>query len=190
MYLMWNIEPPAGVLEQTPCAPEAALCSLIIGAAYANLGRWDEHEKMVRSLRAAATAETDSTAARSIMETAEIVRAIGLHRHGDLDGARTILLRYATQTAFLANQVRYELALVEADAKHPAEALRNFNSIKNSLWRSAGLLGSAMMHEQLAQPAEARADYERFLTLTSKGVQTLPAIARARLAYARLQSKD
>jgi tetratricopeptide (TPR) repeat protein len=190
MYLMWNIQPPAGELKHSACQPTNAICSLILGAAFASMGQWDDHEKMMRSLRSASAAEKDSIRAKQIMETAEIVRAMGLHRRGDLDGARTILQRHATETSFAANQIRYELALVEADAKHPAEALRNFASLRNTLWRSSSLLGSAMMHEELGQLAEARADYARFLTLTSNGVQTLPAIARARTAYARLQARD
>jgi tetratricopeptide (TPR) repeat protein len=190
MYLMWNIRPPADVLEQAACPPANGVCWTLIGAAYASMGRWADHERLIRSLRAAAAAEKDSTAARKIAETADIVRAVGLYRRGDLDAARMIFLRYATENNLRAMQVRYELAMLEADAKHPAEALRNFNSLQNSLWRSAALLGSAMMHEQLGQPADARADYARFLTLTSKGVPTLPAIAGARAAYTRLQSKN
>jgi tetratricopeptide (TPR) repeat protein len=190
MYMMWNVQPPADVLEDAGCAPAAGICYTMVGAAYAGMGRWADHANLMRSVRAASAAEKDSTAARKMVETSEILRAIGMYRHGDLDGARSIFTRYASENTARGNHVRYELAMLEADANHPAEALRNFNSIRNSFWRSAGLLGSAMMHERLAQPAEARADYAHFLTLTAKGDQSLPAIAGARAAYARLQSKD
>ena len=190
MYLMWTVQPPPGALENAACPPASGICFTQIGAAYAQMGRWAEHADLIRSLRAASAADKDSTAARKIMETSEIVRAIGMQRRGDLDGARTILLRYATETNIRATQVRYQLAVLEADAKHPAEALRHFNSIRNTLWRTAALLGSAMMHEQLRQRAEARADYAHFLTLTSRGDQSFPAIASARAAYARLAAKN
>jgi tetratricopeptide (TPR) repeat protein len=188
-YLVWNQEPPANVLEIAACPPAQAICWTLVGAGDAALGRWADQAKLISSLRTLAAAEKDTTAARKMLETAELMRGIGLSRRGDLNGARPILQRFAPEANMRGAHARYELAILESQAKHPDEALRNFNSIKNTLWRAPALLGSAMMHEQLRQLDEARADYRRFLTVTAKGDQSIAAIVSARAAYARLGGK-
>jgi tetratricopeptide (TPR) repeat protein len=188
IYDMWDVMPTAEQLQASACPATSTLCTIFLGRALAKAGRWPEHQRLVALVRTAAETSKDTAQARLGNRNAEIIRAIGLREHGDLEGARAILTKYAVERG-AGDHARYELALIDAQTKHYADALRNFSSVRTTFQRPAALYGMAAMYEQLGQPKEARDYYMRFLAYASKG-DALPRIASARAAVARLQPKD
>ena len=182
---LWNVQPPAGVLAADVCAPTAITCAMLVGTAFATLGRWPEHQQVITRLREAAQAAADTAAARPLENSAEILRGIGLHRRGDVSGARTLLTRFTGEPGTRGESARLELAWLEAGAKRPADALRHFLSVQNGFVRPMAFYGAATMHEQLGEPDKARVYWTRFATLTEQGDARLSRIAEARQALAR-----
>jgi tetratricopeptide (TPR) repeat protein/TolB-like protein len=186
VYNLWNVEPPSGSLDPAACLPANIGCGVIVGAALAALGKWQEHQRIVTMLAEAGAAATDTTQKRTLASAADVLRGIALHRRGDIAGAREMLTRYSTSIGNTGEMTRHELAWLEAGAKRPAEAIRHFQTLLHGgFMRPAALYGIATMHEQLGQADSARAYYARLVKLTEKG-EPLPRIVEARNALARL----
>ena len=182
---LWNVQPPAGVLAADMCAPNSIVCSMIVGQAFADLGRWPEHQQVIARLTGAAKAETDTMKAGALTAATEVLRAGAMRRRGDIAGAREVLLRYTTAAGEPSLRGRLELAWLEAGAKRPTEALRHFKSLENSFLRPVALYGAATMYEQLGEKEKAYEHWAKFVKLTEKGDANLPRIAEARRAVAR-----
>ncbi len=180
---LWNAPPPAGVLTVDACAPNAITCAMLVGTAFATLGRWPEHAQVIARLREAAKSAADTAAARPFENAVEVLRGIGMHRRGDVAGARQLLTSHAGLFGTTGESARIELAWLEAEAKRPTEALRHFMSLQNGYVRPLGLYGAATMHEQLGQPEKARAFWTKFVALTESGDE-VPRIVEGRKALA------
>ena len=184
MLDLWSVQPPADALKPDVCPPTGITCSMMVGLAFANLGRWPEHQQVMARLSAAGKAEKDTALAGRFTSAVEVLRGAALRRRGDIPGARELLTRYKGAAGESGLRAREELAYLEAGAKRPAEALRHFMSIQNGFLRPVGLYGAATMHEQLGEPDKARVYWSKFAKLTEKG-DNLPRIAEARRALAR-----
>jgi tetratricopeptide (TPR) repeat protein len=181
---LWNVQPPADVLKPDVCPPNGITCSMMVGLAFANLGRWPEQQQVMTRLSTTGKAEKDTALAGRFTAAVEVLRGAAMRRRGDVTGARELLTRYAGSAGEAGLRAREELAYLEAGAKRPADALRHFLSIQNGFLRPVGLYGAATMHEQMGEPDKARVYWSKFVKLTEKG-DNLPRIAEARQALAR-----
>lgn len=189
VFDVWGVQPPPGILVPAACPPANLGCGILAGRAFAGMGRWADHQAVIANLRNASAASKDTVEARKLLIASELVRGIGLHRRGNIDAARQLITKSAQEYGMIGDHSRYELAMIEAESRRPNEALRYFNSIRDSFLRPIALYGAASIHEELGQTKEAGADWAAFLTLTAKA-DALPRIASARAAFARLQPKD
>jgi tetratricopeptide (TPR) repeat protein len=186
VFSLWNVQPPADALKFDVCPLTEITCSVIVGIAFADLGRWPEHQQLRARLTAAADAETDTAAASRIRSAVEILRAVEMRRRGNVAGARELLTRHTRALNEGSARGRLELAWLEADARRPADALRHFKSVEEGFLRPAALYGAATMYEQLGKADSAQAYWARFVRLTEKG-DALPRIVEGRNALARAQ---
>lgn len=184
MLAFWNVQPPTGVLKVDVCEPTWITCAILVGPAFAQLGRWPEYQQVITRLRGAASSAPDTAAARGLETAAEVLNGIGMHRRGDVDGARELLTRYASTPGPTGDAARLELAWLEAGAQRPAQALRHFLSVRNGFLRPMALYGAARIHEQRGEPDKAHMYWSKFVTLTRKGDE-LPRISEGRRALAR-----
>ncbi|CAN5785987.1 hypothetical protein BH23GEM9_BH23GEM9_29350 [soil metagenome] len=193
VHALWNVQAPdAGPPNMAQCeAAEAATfhrrCSLYVGAAAARTGRWGEHARAIAGMRqeAVALAASNPALAGSIARQIDVLEGMGAWRRGDVRRGRELLERNARTANFGGELARLELAWLETKAGRPDQALRQFRSVLNGFYRPLALYGMATMYEQLGQPAEARQQWARLVTLTQGGDE-LPRIVEARQALERL----
>ena len=181
---LWNVPPPAGVLKPDVCPPTQTVCQMIVGIAFANLGRWAEHQQLLARLSETAKAAEDSAVTLRLSNAVEVLRGAAMWRRGDVAAARDLLTKYTGVGGEPGLRARIELARLEAEAKRPAAALRHFKSFENGFQRPVALYGQAVMYEQLGAHDEAQKYWARFAKLTEKG-DNLARITEARRALAR-----
>lgn len=179
MLAFWNVQPPDGLPAVDTCEPTWITCAILVGPAFAQLGRWPEYQQIIEMLHGAAKTAKDTAVASQLTTAAEVLRGIGLHRRGDINGARALLTRYAPTPGATGEVARLELAWLEAGAQRPSEALRHFLSVRKGFLRPMSHYGAATMHEQLGERDQARLYWSKFVTLTRKG-DDLPRIMEGR----------
>jgi tetratricopeptide (TPR) repeat protein len=184
IYILWNVEFPAGSATIDECPPTHLTCVVMIGTALAVRHRWAEQERVIATLRERAAAATDSGTVRRMNATADVLRGIAMHRRGDSNGARELLTRYKNMTGNVGLMTRQELGWIEAETNRPAEAIRYFDTTLDGYMRPVALYGIATMFEKLNQPDSAQIYWAHLVKLTEKG-EALPRIVEARNALAR-----